>query len=94
MLLGVVLSSFFNVMLGLKMVPVRDLGVMSCLLVLACFVLLCRFFMMVCGVFAVFRRVLMVFGSGLCIGHVIPPVCVRRTILSNSKKLTARLSSS
>jgi hypothetical protein len=72
MLLGVVLRGFFNVMLGLKMVPVRNMRVMSGLFGLARFVMLRCLLVMVGGVFAMFRRVPVMFSSDLRVSHVSP----------------------
>jgi hypothetical protein len=74
--LGVMLCGLVMVMLGMKMVPVRDVRVVRRLFVIAGFVMLRSFFVVRRRVTAMLGGVLMMFRRCM-LGHGVPPiVCV------------------
>jgi hypothetical protein len=66
MLVGMVLGGFRGMMRRMKSVAGSDMGVVRRLLVIAGFVVLRSFAMMICCVFVVFCRLLVMLGAGVC----------------------------
>jgi hypothetical protein len=62
-LIGVVLGGFFGMLRGVQRVSVGDMGVMPGLLVIARFVVACRFPVMFGRVFVMLRRLMMMLCS-------------------------------
>jgi hypothetical protein len=71
MCLYVFLSSMRDVLSSVHVVAVRQVSVMGCLLVVACFMVLCGFVVVTRSMLMMFRRLLMVMGCFL--RHVLIP---------------------
>jgi hypothetical protein len=77
---GVVLSGFSGVVLGLNMMAMRQMGMVSGLLVIALFVVLSRVFVVLRGVFVMLRGVAMMIGVFLrhgrsSLGEIVNLLC-------------------
>jgi hypothetical protein len=73
MMLDVGFCGFCVMMPRLRMMRMGEMGMMASLLVISVLMMLCRFMMVLGGVFMVLRSVNMMFGGFLGMWHVILP---------------------